>query len=69
MLPGVPQCCDSIGYNPKATGQTYRKLGRTPQQRVQGKVALLNVPQIGVMDAAMAIEALGLKKVRRQGAT
>ena len=27
--------------------------------RLEGKVALINVPQIGIMDAAMAIEARG----------
>src|SRR6478735_3443599 len=58
---------DSIGYNPKATGKTIESWGELLNKQYKGKVALLNVPQIGVMDAAMAIEALGLKKFGAKG--
>ena len=58
---------DSIGYNPKATGKTIESWGELLNKEFKGKVALLNVPQIGVMDAAMAIEALGLKKFGDKG--
>ena len=58
---------DSIGYNPKATGKTIESWGELLNKQYKGKVALLNVPQIGVMDAAMAIEALGLKKFGDKG--
>jgi putative spermidine/putrescine transport system substrate-binding protein len=58
---------DSIGYNPKATGKTIDSWGELLNKEYKGKVALLNVPQIGVMDAAMAIEALGLKKFGDKG--
>jgi len=58
---------DSIGYNPKATGKTIESWGELLNKEYKGKVALLNVPQIGVMDAAMAIEALGLKKFGDKG--
>ena len=47
---------DSIGYNPKATGRPIESWGELLNKDFKGKVALLNVPQIGVMDAAMAIE-------------
>jgi putative spermidine/putrescine transport system substrate-binding protein len=58
---------DSIGYNPKATGRAIESWGELLSKDFKGKVALLNVPQIGVMDAAMAIEALGLKKFGDKG--
>ena len=58
---------DSIGYNPKATGKAIESWGELLNKDYKGKVALLNVPQIGVMDAAMAIEALGLKKFGDKG--
>jgi len=58
---------DSIGYNPKATGRPIESWGELLNKDWRGKVALLNVPQIGTMDAAMAIEALGLKKFGDKG--
>src|SRR5690242_9837201 len=58
---------DSIGYNPKATKKPIESWGELLNKDYKGKVALLNVPQIGVMDAAMAIEALGLKKFGDKG--
>jgi putative spermidine/putrescine transport system substrate-binding protein len=58
---------DSIGYNPKATGRPIESWGELLNKEYKGKVALLNVPQIGVMDAALAIEALGLKKFGDKG--
>ena len=35
----------------------------------QGRVALINVPQIDVMDAAMGVEALSLKTFGDKGET
>jgi len=58
---------DSIGYNPKGTGKVIDSWGELLNKQYKGKVALLNVPQIGVMDAAMAVEALGLKKFGDKG--
>jgi putative spermidine/putrescine transport system substrate-binding protein len=58
---------DSMGYNPKATGRAIDSWGELLNKEFKGKVALLNVPQIGVMDAALAIEALGLKKFGDKG--
>jgi putative spermidine/putrescine transport system substrate-binding protein len=58
---------DSIGYNPKATGRPIESWGELLNPQFKGKVALLNVPQIGTMDAAMAVEALGLKKFGDKG--
>jgi putative spermidine/putrescine transport system substrate-binding protein len=58
---------DSIGYNPKATGRPIESWSELLNKDFKGKVALLNVPQIGVMDAALAVEALGLKKFGDKG--
>ena len=58
---------DSMGYNPKATGRPIESWGELLNKEWKGKVALLNVPQIGVMDAALGIEALGLKKFGDKG--
>ena len=58
---------NSMGYNPKATGRPIESWGELLNKEWSGKVALLNVPQIGVMDAALAIEALGLKKFGDKG--
>ncbi len=58
---------DSLGYNPKATGRAIESWGELLNKDFKGRVALLNVPQIGVMDAALAIEALGLKKFGDKG--
>jgi len=58
---------DSIGYNPKATGRAIESWGELLSKDFKGKVALLNVPQIGTMDAALAVEALGLKKFGDKG--
>jgi putative spermidine/putrescine transport system substrate-binding protein len=66
MCPGWHNA-DSLGYNPKGTGRPIESWGELLNKDFKGKVALLNVPQIGVMDAALAIEALGLKKFGDKG--
>jgi putative spermidine/putrescine transport system substrate-binding protein len=58
---------DSIGYNPKVTGRAIESWGELLNKDFKGKVALINVPQIGVMDAALAVEGLGLKKFGDKG--
>ena len=66
MCPGWHNA-NSMGYNPKGTGRPIESWGELLNKDFKGKVALLNVPQIGVMDAALAIEALGLKKFGDKG--
>jgi putative spermidine/putrescine transport system substrate-binding protein len=58
---------DSIGYNPKATGRAIESWAELFSADFKGKVALLNVPQIGTMDAALGVEALGLRKFGDKG--
>jgi putative spermidine/putrescine transport system substrate-binding protein len=66
MCPGWHNA-DSLGYNPKATGRAIESWGELLNKDFKGKIALINVPQIGVMDAALAVEALGLKKFGDKG--
>ncbi len=58
---------DSIGYNPEETGRKIESWAELFHPDFKGRVALLNVPQIGVMDAAMGIEAMGLFKFKDKG--
>ena len=51
---------DSLGYNPDDTGRPIDSWAELFSEDFAGAVALLNVPQIGAMDAAMGVEALGL---------
>jgi putative spermidine/putrescine transport system substrate-binding protein len=66
MCPGWHNA-DSLGYNPQATGRPIESWGELLSKDFKGRVALINVPQIGVMDAALAVEALGLKKFADKG--
>ena len=58
---------NSIGYNPKATGRPIESWGELLNKEWKGKVGLLNVPSIGTMDCALAVEALGLRKFGDKG--
>lgn len=58
---------DSLGYNPDDTGRPIESWAELYSSDFKGKVALLNIPQIGAMDAAMGIEALGLMKFGDKG--
>ncbi len=66
MLPGWHNA-DSIGYNPEETGRKIESWAELFSPDFKGRVALLNVPQIGVMDAALGMEALGLAKFGDKG--
>src|ERR1700691_866115 len=66
MAPGWHNA-DSLGYNPKSTGRPIESWSELLNKDWKGKVGLLNVPSIGVMDCAMAIEAMGLKKFANKG--
>ena len=66
MVPGWHNA-DSIGYNPEETGRPIETWADLFSEEFSGQVALLNVPQIGTMDAALAVEALGLYKFKDKG--
>ena len=56
-----------MGYNPDDTGRKIESWAELFSEDFKGAVALLNVPQIGVMDAALGIEGLGLFKFKDKG--
>ena len=58
---------DSIGYNPDETGRKIESWAELFSPDFKGRVALLNIPQIGTMDAALGIEAMGLFKFKDKG--
>ena len=66
MVPGWHNA-DTLGYNPEETGRKIESWAELFSPDFKGRVALLNTPQIGVMDAAMAIEAMGLFKFKDKG--
>ena len=50
---------DTLGIRPDLIGHAIDSWAELLNPEFAGKTALLNVPQIGIMDAAMAIEARG----------
>ncbi len=66
MLPGWHNA-DSLGYNPEETGRDIESWADLFSEEFKGQVALLNVPQIGTMDAALAIEAMGAYTFKDKG--
>ena len=50
---------DTLGIRPDLIGRPIESWAELLNPEFAGKTALLNVPQIGIMDAAMAIEARG----------
>jgi putative spermidine/putrescine transport system substrate-binding protein len=66
MLPAWHNA-DSLGYNPRETGRDIESWAELFNADFRGRVALLNVPQIGVMDAAMGVEALGVMSFGDKG--
>ena len=66
MVPGWHNA-DSIGYNPEETGRPIDSWAELFSEDFKGRVALLNIPQIGTMDAALAVEALGIFEFKDKG--
>ena len=58
---------DSIGYNPEETGRKIESWAELFSEDYKGRVALLNIPQIGTMDAALAVEGMGLFTFKDKG--
>jgi len=50
---------DTLGLRPDLVGRDIDSWAELLNPEFAGKAALLNIPQIGIMDAAMAIEARG----------
>ncbi|NJO76258.1 MAG: extracellular solute-binding protein [Leptolyngbyaceae cyanobacterium RM1_406_9] len=51
---------DTLGYRPDLVGREITSWGELFNEEFRGKTSILDIPSIGIMDAAMVVEALGL---------
>jgi putative spermidine/putrescine transport system substrate-binding protein len=58
---------DTLGIRPDLIGRPVESWAELLNPQFRGRAAILNVPSIGIMDAAMAIEAMGLHKYADKG--
>jgi putative spermidine/putrescine transport system substrate-binding protein len=58
---------DTLGYRPDLVGRDIESWAELFNDEFKGKTALLDIPQIGIMDAAMVAEAADLMKFGDKG--
>jgi putative spermidine/putrescine transport system substrate-binding protein len=58
---------DTLGYRPDLVGRDIETWAELFNDEFKGKTALLDIPQIGIMDAAMVAEAADLMKFGDKG--
>ena len=58
---------DSIGYRPDLIKHKVTQWKELIDPKYKGKSAILDVPNIGIMDAALAFESAGLVKYKNKG--
>ncbi|NEP18639.1 MAG: extracellular solute-binding protein, partial [Leptolyngbya sp. SIO4C1] len=58
---------DTLGYRPDAVSRQIESWGELFNEEFRGKTAILDIPQIGIMDAAMVAESLGLMSFADKG--
>ena len=58
---------DTLGYRPDLTGKKIESWAELLDPKYKGKTALLDIPSIGIMDAAMVLEAAGMMKFADKG--
>ena len=58
---------DTLGIRPDLVGRPIKNWKDLVDPAYKGKAATLNIPGIGIMDAAMVIESLGLHKYADKG--
>ncbi len=51
---------DTLGYRPDLVGRTIESWAELFNPEFAGKTSILNIPSIGIMDAAMVVEAAGM---------
>ena len=66
MLPAWHNA-DSIGYDPERTGRAIDSWGDLLSDEFAGAVMLTRTPQVGAMEAALALEALGIHEFGDKG--
>ena len=68
--PSIPTIynADTLGIRPDLVGRPIDAAGRTSSiPKFKGKTSILNIPSIGIMDAAMICEAAGIVKYGDKG--
>lgn len=58
---------DTLGYRPDLTERAIASWGELFNEEFQGRVAIVDSPQIGSLEAALAAEALGLMQFEDKG--
>ncbi|MGB3137739.1 MAG: extracellular solute-binding protein [Nodosilinea sp.] len=58
---------DTLGYRPDLVGREIETWGELFNEEFKGKTSILDIPQIGIMDAAMVAESLGLMSFGDKG--
>lgn len=58
---------DTLGYRPDLVGRKIESWAELFNPEFQGKTSLLDIPSIGIMDAAMVLEADGLMTFNDKG--
>jgi putative spermidine/putrescine transport system substrate-binding protein len=59
--------CDTLGIRPDLVGRPINRWRDLVDPTFKGKTSIMNIPGIGIMDAAMVIESLGLWKYVDKG--
>ena len=65
-MPSVTNA-DTLGIRPDKVGRPIESWSELLNPEFKGKASLLNIPSIGIMDAAMAVEAMGRHKYADKG--
>ncbi|MBV1703280.1 MAG: PotD/PotF family extracellular solute-binding protein [Hyphomicrobiales bacterium] len=58
---------DTLGVRPDLVGKPITSWAELVDPQFKGKASIINIPSIGIMDAAMVTEALGLHKYGDKG--
>jgi putative spermidine/putrescine transport system substrate-binding protein len=58
---------DTLGIRPDLVGQAIESWAELLNPKFKGKASILNIPSIGIMDAAMVVEAMGKHKYADKG--
>jgi len=58
---------DTLGIRPDLIKRPITSWSELLNPEFKGKASILNIPSIGIMDAAMVVEALGVHKYRDKG--
>ena len=58
---------DTLGIRPDLVGRPITKWADLVDPAFKGKASILNIPGIGIMDAAMVMESLGKTKYADKG--